>query len=110
LTHLLNVNPNIDAVFACNDQMALGVLRAAAKNGINIPEDLALVGYDNLPEAEFFCSPLTTVRQNFSDQGRIMVDEIERRIRERQLHQFDSPKSELLQPELVIRESSIRIV
>jgi DNA-binding LacI/PurR family transcriptional regulator len=98
----------MDAVFACNDQIALGVLRAATKLGINIPEDLALVGYDNIPESEYFCSPLTTIRQNFSEQGKIMVDEIERRIRERQDHKDDIPKTEFLTPDLIVRESSIR--
>jgi LacI family transcriptional regulator len=76
------MNSNIEAVFACNDQMVLGVLRADSKVGVRIPEGLALIGYDNIPEAEYFCSPLTTIRQNFSEQGIIMVDEIERRIRE----------------------------
>jgi LacI family transcriptional regulator len=109
LFHLLETNSNMDALFACNDQMALGVLRAASKVGINIPKDLALVGYDNIPEAEYFCSPLTTIRQNFSEQGRIMVDEIERRIRTRQDGNADIPKTEFLEPELVVRESSIRM-
>jgi LacI family transcriptional regulator len=103
---LLASNPDIDAIFACNDQMALGGLRAASKLGRKVPEDLALVGYDNIPESEYFSSPLTTVRQNFSEQGKRIVEEIERRIRERREGIEDIPTTEFMNPELIIRESS----
>jgi LacI family transcriptional regulator len=103
---LLASNPDIDAIFACNDQMALGALRAASKLGRKVPEDLALVGYDNIPESEYFSSPLTTVRQNFSEQGKRIVEEIERRIRERREGIEDIPTTEFMNPELIIRESS----
>jgi DNA-binding LacI/PurR family transcriptional regulator len=108
MVRLLERNSKLEAVFACNDQMALGVLRAAALAGKRIPEDIALVGYDNIPEAEFFCTPLTTVRQNFGEQGKIMADEFERRIRNRRNNISDIPRSEFLLPELLVRESSIR--
>jgi LacI family transcriptional regulator len=108
LSQLVEINPNIDAVFVFNDQMALGVLRAATTVGKRVPEDLALVGYDSIPESEYFSSSLTTVRQNFSEQGRIMVEEIERRIRRRQNGEADNPKTEFMKPELIIRDSSVR--
>jgi LacI family transcriptional regulator len=106
LNHLLNNHPQLDAVFACNDQMALGVLKAAAERGKKVPDELSVVGYDNIPESEFFSSPLTTVRQNFSGQGKKIVDEIERRIRAKSNGKEGIPQTEIMKPELIIRESS----
>ena len=106
LLHLIENNPEMDAIYACNDQMALGVLKAADELGKRIPEDLSVVGYDNIPESEYFSSPLTTVRQNFSGQGKKIVDEIERRIREGREGKRDNPKTEIMKPKLIVRESS----
>jgi LacI family transcriptional regulator len=106
LFQLFKNNPDMDAVFACNDQMALGVLKAASELGKKVPEDLAIVGYDNIPESEYFSSPLTTVRQNFTGQGRKIVEEIERRIRDRKEGNEDTPKAEVMKPELIIRGST----
>jgi DNA-binding LacI/PurR family transcriptional regulator len=61
------------AVFAANDQMALGVMHAFAAAGIRIPEDVSIVGFDDIPEAEHFTPPLTTVRQDFADLGRAVM-------------------------------------
>jgi LacI family transcriptional regulator len=108
LLFLYEKNPDLDAVFACNDQMALGLLKATTELGIAVPKDLSVVGYDNIPESEFFCPSLTTVRQNFTKQGEEIVDEIERRIRERQEGKEDVPRSEFMKPKLIVRESSIR--
>jgi DNA-binding LacI/PurR family transcriptional regulator len=55
--------PDVQAVFACNDQMALGLMRAARKLGKRIPEDLAVLGFDDIPESAFFFPPLTTIRR-----------------------------------------------
>ncbi|GAB3205041.1 LacI family DNA-binding transcriptional regulator [Marinactinospora thermotolerans] len=78
-------DPRITAVFVANDQMALGVLRALGEAGIRIPEEVSVAGFDDVPEAEFFTPPLTTVWQNFSDVGRrsirLLVDQIDRRAR-----------------------------
>ncbi|MGN6325692.1 LacI family DNA-binding transcriptional regulator [Pseudolysinimonas sp.] len=57
------------AVFACSDLMALGVYDAAAELGIHIPEDLSVVGFDDVPEAQWASPPLTTVRQPITDMG-----------------------------------------
>ena len=58
------------AVFAANDQMALGLLHAARSLGLQIPADLSVVGFDDIPEAAHFAPPLTTVRQDFAEVGR----------------------------------------
>ncbi len=61
--------PGLDAVFVSNDQMALGLLRCLDEHGLRVPDDVSVVGYDDIPEAEFFTPPLTTVRQPFTDVG-----------------------------------------
>jgi DNA-binding LacI/PurR family transcriptional regulator len=61
---------DVTAVFAANDQMALGLLRAVYEAGRRVPRDLSVVGFDDIPEAQFFTPPLTTVRQDFNEMGR----------------------------------------
>ena len=55
--------PEVTAVFVANDQMALGVLRALREHGRRVPEDISVVGFDDIPESAYFAPPLTTVRQ-----------------------------------------------
>lgn len=62
-------DPTVTAIFASNDQMALGVLRALHEAGRRVPEDVSVVGYDDIPEAAHFLPPLTTVRTDFTDIG-----------------------------------------
>ncbi len=96
--------PDLDAVFTCNDQMALGVLRAAHLSGRAIPQELAVVGFDNMPESAYFWPPLTTVRQHLLDLGRLAVDNLHVCI------ESDSGAAvaarTLVTPELIVRQSS----
>jgi LacI family transcriptional regulator len=98
---LLSLPDRSTAIFACNDMMAIGVLRAAAEMGLNIPADLALVGFDNIELAAYTHPPLTTVAQDKQKIGEIavslLVDKID--------HQEMNGRRELLQPKLVIRKS-----
>ncbi len=75
--------PGITAVFAANDQMALGLLMACREAGVRVPEDVSVVGFDCMPESGFFAPPLTTILQDFQQVGRAsirtLVDMIERR-------------------------------
>ncbi|MFF5447935.1 LacI family DNA-binding transcriptional regulator [Streptomyces sp. NPDC012888] len=92
----------VTAVFVANDQMALGVLRALREAGIRTPGQVAVAGFDDIPEAEYFPPPLTTVRQDFATIGRrsigLLVDHIEGRAR----------KAEhlLVEPQLIMRAST----
>ena len=61
------------AVFVANDQMALGVVHALTESGRSVPGDVSIVGFDDIPEAEHFAPPLTTVRQDFDLLGRDAV-------------------------------------
>lgn len=60
----------VTAVFAGNDQMALGLLHALHELGRRVPDDISVVGFDNIPEAEYLIPALTTVRQDFDELGR----------------------------------------
>lgn len=70
----------LTAVFVANDQMALGLLRAFTELDIRVPSQVSVVGFDDIPEAEFFNPPLTTVRQNFGEVGRRSIEVLLRRI------------------------------
>ncbi len=65
----LSRDPAVTAIFVANDQMALGVLRAMHETGREIPRDVSVVGFDDIPEAPYFMPPLTTVRQDFDEMG-----------------------------------------
>jgi DNA-binding LacI/PurR family transcriptional regulator len=71
----------VTAVFAGNDQMALGLLHAYHEAGRTVPGEVSIVGFDDIPEAAYFSPPLTTVRQDFNEMGRnslhLLLEEIE---------------------------------
>ena len=62
------------AIFATNDDMALGVLTLAHQIGLRVPEDLSVVGFDDTPASLTSWPPLTTVRQPLEDMGRAVID------------------------------------
>ncbi|WP_327344555.1 LacI family DNA-binding transcriptional regulator [Streptomyces europaeiscabiei] len=70
------------AVFVANDQMALGLLRALNERGRRVPEDVSVVGFDDIPEAASFLPPLTTVHQDFAEVGRLCVEGVLSKMRE----------------------------
>lgn len=74
-------NPGCTAVFSANDQMALGLLRAYQEKGKSVPEDMSLVGFDDLPESSSYVPPLTTIRQDFTEAGKQCVDNVIQQIR-----------------------------
>jgi DNA-binding LacI/PurR family transcriptional regulator len=86
---------------AANDEIALGFMSAVARQGLFAPADFSIVGVDDMPEAEYFWPPLTTVRLDFPRMGREAFALLEQMIRtgERGTH-ID------LDPTLVIREST----
>ena len=107
LRQLLAQYPELDAVYAANDQMALGVLQAAHQMSLRVPEDLGVVGTDNIPESAYFWPPLTTVRHHMIEQSKIIVRKLDQLIQAKaQNKQVDQPKNIYLQPELIIRKSS----
>ncbi|MBT8224854.1 MAG: LacI family DNA-binding transcriptional regulator [Dactylosporangium sp.] len=65
--------PDVTAVFAANDQMALGLLRALHESGVRVPDDVSVVGFDDIPEAGYLIPPLTTIRPDHDEVGRRSV-------------------------------------
>ncbi|HLE80330.1 MAG TPA: substrate-binding domain-containing protein, partial [Dehalococcoidia bacterium] len=101
--------PEMDAIFVANDQMALGVLQYACRYGLRVPEDLGVVGFDNIPEAAYFWPPLSTVQQDQFNVGRVAVEEVIKIIESGwQGEERIEPKSIMLTPTLVVRQSSLR--
>jgi DNA-binding LacI/PurR family transcriptional regulator len=92
---------DFSAVFASNDQMALGFMHACRELGLSIPGDMSVVGFDDIPEAAHFFPPLTTVRQNFPEIGRRAVS-----LLIAELRGDGHLDHELIMPELVVREST----
>ncbi|MGW0791490.1 LacI family DNA-binding transcriptional regulator [Streptomyces sp. NPDC002911] len=74
MADLLDAHPGLDAVFVSNDLMASGALRVLRERGVRVPEDVAVVGFDDMVSvAEAAVPPLTTVRQDVEGMGRLMV-------------------------------------
>ena len=78
--HLMKNPVHPTGIFAYNDFMAIGALRAACELGINVPEDLSIVGFDDIPQAAFTCPALTTISQPKLEMGRkgvsLLLEEI----------------------------------
>jgi LacI family transcriptional regulator len=91
-----------DAIFAASDAMAIGAIRATRELGIRVPEDIAFVGFDDLPIATLSNIQLTTVRQPVVEFGiravEALIDQIE--------NNGKKPYRIIMETELVIRESS----
>ncbi len=69
-------DPSITAVFASNDDVALGACKALADRGVRVPEDVSIVGFNDVPFAEYFRPGLTTVRLDFFEVGRVCAREV----------------------------------
>ncbi|GAA4894858.1 LacI family DNA-binding transcriptional regulator [Streptomonospora salina] len=100
MRHLLEDDPGLDAVFAANDLMAVGALQTLRKAGRRVPDDVAVIGFDDIEAADFTDPPLTTLRHPVVDQATAMVGLVltppEERTRDRVV----------LPTELVVRESA----
>jgi LacI family transcriptional regulator len=105
---LLDAYPDIEAVFAGNDQMALAVLQLAYREGMRIPEELGVAGFDGLPEARFYCPALTTVLQDHNLLGCTAVEKVVEMIEaHRGEREAVEPQAIVLKPEMTIRQSSV---
>jgi LacI family transcriptional regulator len=106
---LFDQYPHMDAIFVANDQMALSVLQFFAEKQIRIPEDMGIVGFDNIAESAFFSPALTTVEQDQHKVAKIAVAEVTRIIESGwQGLEPVHPRSIILPPTLIVRQSSLR--
>ena len=93
-------NRGATAVFVANDQMAIGVLHAFAEAGLSVPEDVSVVGFDDIPEAAYLNPSLTTVRQDFHAVGQRAIDLVTATL------EGVTTSVPLLPPELIVRDST----
>ena len=98
--------PEMDGIFVANDQMALSVLREACRRGINIPEQLAVVGFDGIPESAYYYPSLTTISQDPQLLGGQAVKSLVEMIEAQRENRLPEARSILISPTLVVRESS----
>jgi LacI family transcriptional regulator len=104
MRRLLEEAPEIDAVFASNDQMALGAIGVAHQLGRRIPEDIAVVGFDNIPESASYWPPLSTIQHQLFEAGCNAVQVLQKLIERKPQNEDYSP--DLLTPELIVRAST----
>jgi LacI family transcriptional regulator len=96
----------IDAVFSsAGDEMAMGLIHYMLGHGVRVPDDIAVVGYDDIQSAEFFYPPLTTVRQPFYDMGFNAADRLVDIIESGTSWDYE-PRRYLLETKLVVRASA----
>lgn len=103
-TKLLFGSKSFDALLVCNDQMALGALRACSELKIAVPQQIAVTGFDDTLNSEYFSPPLTTIRQDFLEIGKQAVQQI--------LYQLNDGKDtskQLIPVELIERQSTMAV-
>ncbi|MEM9302111.1 MAG: LacI family DNA-binding transcriptional regulator [Pseudomonadota bacterium] len=98
-TRLLENGAPFDAIFAASDMIALGAIRALRQRGLDVPGDVAVVGFDDIPTASVVYPSLTTVQQDTNLAGKLLVRNLIKLI------EGESVESGLLAPRLVVRES-----
>ena len=96
---LISQGAKFDAIFAASDLIAIGAIRALKEKGISVPEQVAVVGYDDIPVASFANPPLTTIKQNTQLAGEILVDSVLKLIRGQEV------SAQLIPTTLVVRSS-----
>jgi DNA-binding LacI/PurR family transcriptional regulator len=101
----LDVEPGV-AVFVGNDHMAMGLLSALRERGLRVPEDVGVIGFDDVPEAAYLVPPLTTVRQDFDTLGEIIMQKVLIAIEEPDTATEDTP----LPTHLIVRQSTRPVV
>jgi DNA-binding LacI/PurR family transcriptional regulator len=92
---------DVTAVFAANDHLSLGILRALHERGRRVPDDVSLVGFDDVPEAAYFIPPLTTVRPDFDAVATASLELLLAQIRDGRR----SGERRVLPPALISRNS-----
>jgi LacI family transcriptional regulator len=97
---LLSAHPHLTALVALNDRMAMGAIRELQKHGYTVPERISIVGYDDLPQANEFHPPLTTINQQLATWGKLAMNML------LELMNGKQPEPVILQPRLIERQSS----
>ncbi|TDY42149.1 LacI family transcriptional regulator [Alicyclobacillus sacchari] len=105
ISELIAAGRTLDAIFAGNDLMAIGAIQAATRMGVDVPRDLAIVGYDNIPSAHYVSPSLTTIEQPAYEMGKTSFELLYELLTNEELDYQQPIKFE---PKLIVRESSHR--
>lgn len=103
---LLQSRRPFTALFAFNDVSAIGAIRAFHEAGLRVPEDVSVIGFDDIDSAAFYHPSLTTIRQPLAKMGKLAAETLLQRITKGQ--RATDPKFLTVEPELIIRESTCR--
>lgn len=101
MSELIDRELRVDAVFATSDVVAIGAIRALNERGLDVPEDVAVVGYDDVTLAAYYTPALTTVSQNIARGGRVLVDSLFR------ILDGEGAAPSILPTELKVRSSTV---
>jgi DNA-binding LacI/PurR family transcriptional regulator len=96
---LVGSGTKFDAVFAASDTIAIGAMMALRERGLNVPADIAIVGFDDIPAATMAHPPLTTIQQDYKRAGEVLVDSLLQQIRNEQA------STAVLPAKLIVRQS-----
>lgn len=102
---LLQTGKDFTAIMAANDDMALGAMRALHEHGLRVPEDVSVIGFDDLDYVGFLPVPLTTIRQDFDHLGKQTAEFLISRIEEPDMPAYQR----VLNPELIVRQSTTTV-
>ncbi|MCD6238166.1 MAG: substrate-binding domain-containing protein, partial [Thermotogae bacterium] len=96
------------AIFAANDQMAIGAIKALHDKGISVPEDVSVIGFDDSYMAPYVIPPLTTIKQRREEMGRVATELLLSRINSRD-ERKKTPRQVIVPVDLIERGSAISI-
>ena len=101
MDQLLSLNSRPTAVFASNDSIAVGAYQSLWRHGLQVPQDISIIGYDNIELAKYLSPPLSTINQPKAELGKLAVETLLQRLK----NPSENYRTLLLQPELILRES-----
>jgi LacI family transcriptional regulator len=101
---LLARNKPFTALFAYNDMSAIGAIRALREEGLRVPQDVSVIGFDDIPGAAFYTPSLTTVQQPLHRMGDVAAQVLLERIEGKK----EYPSDIAIEPELIVRESTAK--
>ena len=105
MKRLLALRPRVDAVFAANDPSAIGAMKAIWEAGLNVPDDIAVVGVGDITFGDLLRVPLTTVGWSRSDVGREAAELLLNPLEDEDADDDEPPRRVIVPPQLVVRES-----
>lgn len=106
MRELLQQHPEVDGVFVCNDSMAVAALKAARELGRTVPDDLSIIGFDDMPESAYFHPALTTVQQDLQSLGGGAVGMLSRLMQSERKERERAVESVVIKPRLIVRASA----